>query len=166
MESNPVIVEDTGQGSYQVRVQAQGPSFLADEPLAMGGMASGPTPYDLLSAALGACTTMTVRLYAQRKAFPLDHVQVSVAHRRDPASGRDIFERTIYLEGELDEAQSMRLLEIAERCPVERTLHHGAEITTRLTPAPRQAIPGYPCDQTHPKAMDQACREVDPTATA
>src|ERR1700749_4546809 len=153
MDSNPVIVDSTGQGKYQVRVQAQGPAFLADEPLDMGGMASGPTPYDLLSSALGACTAMTVRLYAQRKSLPLEHVQVSVAHRRDPDTGRDIFERTIYLEGDLDEAQTARLLEIAQHCPVERTLHDGADISTRMAPSPRQAIPG-PCDRSHPKAMD------------
>jgi putative redox protein len=165
MDSNPVIVDSTGQGGHQVRVQAQGPAFFADEPLEVGGTASGPTPYDLLSAALGACTAMTVRLYAQRKGWPLGQVQVSVAHRRDPVTRRDSFERTLWLEGDFDEAQSARLLEIAEHCPVGRTLHDGADISTRMAPGRREPVPG-PCDRTHPKAMDQACREVDPTATA
>lgn len=166
MESNPVIVENTGEGAFQVRVHAQGPSFVVDEPLAMGGMGSGPTPYDLLSGALGACTTITVRLYAQRKGWSLTHVQVSVAHRRDPETGRDIFDRTLYVEGDLNDEQRARLLTIAEHCPVERTLHDGSNITTRLVGDLRTVHPGRPCDETHPKAVDEACREVDPTATA
>lgn len=165
MESNPVIVEDTGQGAFQVRVHAQGPSFVVDEPVAMGGMGSGPTPYDLLSGALGACTTITVRLYAERKGWVLRHVQASVAHRRDPETGRDIFDRTLYVEGDLTEEQRARLLTIAEHCPVERTLHDGSNITTRMVDDRRAPVPG-PCDQTHPKAVDEACREVDPSATA
>jgi putative redox protein len=166
MESNPVIVESVGDGAYQARVHAQGPSFMVDEPVDLGGTGSGPTPYDLLSGALGACTNITVRLYAQRKRWPLAHVQVSVAHRRDPATGRDIFERTLYIEGDLDEKQRARLLEIAEHCPVERTLHDGSNITTRMVTEVRKVHPGKPCDETHPKAVDEACREVDPTATA
>lgn len=166
MESNPVVVENEGEGVYQARVQATGPSFLVDEPIALGGTGAGPTPYDLLSAALGACTNITVRLYAQRKGWTLRHVQVSVTHRRDPATGRDMFDRELYVEGDLDDAQRARLLAIAEHCPVERTLHDGSDITTRMTAQRSRTVAGRPCDQTHPKAVDEACREVDPTATA
>lgn len=166
MESNPVIVENTGDGAYQALVYAQGPTIFVDEPIAMGGTGAGATPYDLLSAALGACTNITVRLYAQRKGWTLRHVQVAVAHRRDPETGRDIFERTLYVEGDLDETQTARLLAIAEHCPVERTLHDGSDITTRMTTERQKALAGRPCDQTHLKAVDEACRDVDPTLTA
>lgn len=161
MTSQPVIVQPTGQGDFQVRVNAQGPSFFVDEPLAMGGLASGPTPYDLLSAALGACTAMTLGLYARRKGLALTDVQVSVTHRRDAITGRDTFDRALYIEGSLDEAQAARLLEMADRCPVGKTLSAGADITTRLAPRIEPVVPNRPCDQTHPGAMAQACDEMD-----
>ena len=161
MTSQPVIVQPTGQGDFQVRVNAQGPSFFVDEPLAMGGLASGPTPYDLLSAALGACTAMTLSLYARRKKLALTDVQVSVTHRRDAITGRDTFDRALYIEGSLDEAQAARLLEMADRCPVGKTLSAGADITTRLAPRIEPVVPNRPCDQTHPGAMVQACDEMD-----
>jgi putative redox protein len=107
--------------------------FLADEPVEVGGMGSGPTPYDLLCAALGACTAMTVRMYARRKALPLRRVRVCVGHARtkgdDPPDG---FLREIALEGDLTDEQSARLIEIAERCPVHASLKQGARITTEL----------------------------------
>lgn len=161
MTSQPVIVQPTGQGEFQVRVSAQGPSFFVDEPLAMGGLASGPTPYDLLSAALGACTAMTLGLYARRKGIPLTDVQVSVTHRRDAATGRDTFERALYIAGELDDAQSARLLAMADRCPVGKTLASGADIVTHLAPKTEPVVPNRPCDQTHPGAMVQACDDMD-----
>jgi putative redox protein len=161
MTSQPVIVQPTGQGKFQVQVSAQGPSFFVDEPLAMGGLASGPTPYDLLSAALGACTAMTLGLYARRKGLALTDVQVAVTHRRDAITGRDTFERALYIEGSLDEAQEARLLAMADRCPVGKTLSAGADIVTRLAPKTDPVIPNRPCDQTHPGAMAQACDEMD-----
>ncbi|MET0935008.1 MAG: OsmC family protein [Luteibacter sp.] len=161
MASNPVIVQPTGVGDFQVRVDAQGPSFLVDEPLSEGGLASGPTPYDLLSAALGACTAMTLRLYARRKDFPLTDVQVAVTHRRDPMTGRDVFDRALYLEGELDDAQKARLLAMSDRCPVGKTLQGGADITTHFAPKTEPVIPNRPCDCTHPTAMATACDEMD-----
>jgi putative redox protein len=161
MSSNPVIVQPTGHGDFQVRVDAQGPSFFVDEPLSLGGLASGPSPYDLLSAALGACTAMTLRLYATRKAFPLQDLQVAVTHTRDAITGRDTFARGLYLEGPLDEAQKARLLAMADRCPVGRTLQSGADVTTRLAPKTEPVIPDRPCDRTHPEAMTTACLELD-----
>jgi putative redox protein len=131
-----VIVEETGAGGLQVAVQAAGTHFLADEPVEAGGLGSGPNPYDLLGAALGACTAMTLRLYARHKGLPLDGVRVAVRHeRRD----KDVFIREIRLIGELDDAQRKRLLQIAEHCPVHRTLTAGAQIETRaelLSPVP------------------------------
>jgi putative redox protein len=161
MTSQPVIVQPTGHGDFQVRVNAQGPSFLVDEPVAMGGLASGPTPYDLLSAALGACTAMTLGLYARRKGLSLTDVQVSVTHRRDAVTGRDTFERALHIDGSFDEAQKARLLALADRCPVGKTLSAGADIVTRLVPKTEPVIPNRPCDQSHPGAMEQACDEMD-----
>ena len=79
VDLDSVFVRETGSGLFQVDIQAAGTHFLADEPVAFGGMGSGPDPYDLLAAALGACTTMTLRLYARRKAWPLEAVSVRVA---------------------------------------------------------------------------------------
>ena len=98
MSKHPVIIEDTGLGLFQVDVRAQGTSFFSDEPISSGGLASGPGPFDLLSAALGACTVMTVKFYAQRKSIAVSHVQVMITHQRDPESQRDVFERSIFID--------------------------------------------------------------------
>lgn len=130
-QSGVVTVAETGQGKFQVEVSAGGVSFLADEPPEVGGLGSGPTPYDLLAAGLGACTAMTIRLYAHHKDVPLDRVTVKVGHSRradiDPA---DLFTRRLHLEGDLSAEQRRKLVEIAEKCPVHRTLHAGAAIET------------------------------------
>ncbi|MBB96912.1 MAG: osmotically inducible protein C [Rhodobacteraceae bacterium] len=115
----------------------------ADEPVAQGGADRGPSPYGLLAAGLGACTSMTIRMYARRKGWPLEHVSVDVTHDKvhaeDASAGRgakiDLFVRNIRLEGALDEEQRQRLLEIADRCPVHRTLELGAQIRTALVRA-------------------------------
>ena len=113
---------------------------LADEPEAYGGTNRGMTPYGFLSAGLGACTSMTIRMYARRKKWPLTHVSVDVSHDKvhaqdadnDQGFRIDTFRREIRLEGDLDDAQRARLLEIADRCPVHRTLEHGARVKTVL----------------------------------
>jgi putative redox protein len=113
---------------------------LADEPLAYGGSNRGMTPYGFLSAGLGACTSMTIRMYARRKNWPLDHVWVDVCHDKihaadaeAPAGQKvDQFRRVIHLEGALDQEQRSRLLEIADRCPVHRTLERSSEVVTQL----------------------------------
>jgi putative redox protein len=152
-----VIVEETGLGKYQVEARVGSAALLIDEPASVGGLGSGPNPYDLLSAALGSCTTMTIRLYATRKAWPLTHVRVKVAHHRDALQARDTFSRDIYLEGGLDEAQRTHLIEIAERCPVHLTLSRGSDVITTLAPAvPPMA--GEPCATgDHMKHMGEAC---------
>jgi putative redox protein len=125
-------VLDSGPGSLLVEIATGGQTFSGDEPVDAGGTGRGPGPYDLLSAALAACTTMTVRLYADHKAWPLEHIAVNVEHAKETgAAPPDVFHRTVTLTGPLDEEQRARLLQIAERCPVHRTLTGGARIETR-----------------------------------
>ena len=119
-----------------------GPSHhtLADEPLAYGGTNKGMSPYGFLSAGLGACTSMTIRMYARRKGWPLEHVSVDVCHDKvhaqDAETGSgdkiDTWRRRIKLTGPLDDAQRQRLLEIADKCPVHRTLERSSEVVTEL----------------------------------
>ena len=124
-----VVVEDTGEGDFQVEVEAGGARFLADEPVEVGGLGSGPTPYDLLSAGLGACTAMTLRLYARRKGIKLHRATVRVGHERQTGSmPEDVFIRQIELDGDFTDEQRNRLMEIADRCPVHRTLRGGAAV--------------------------------------
>jgi len=141
-EDGAVVVSENGNGRFGQDITA-GPHLLqADEPAAMGGRNAGLTPYQLLSAALGACTTMTMRLYADRKKWPLEHAAVTVRHDKVHAvdcaeceqrdAKIDTFDREIRLTGGLDEAQRRRLLEIAEKCPVHRTLHSEVRVNTRL----------------------------------
>ncbi len=112
---------------------------LADEPVAYGGTGRGLTPYGFLSAGLGACTSMTIRMYARRKGWPLSHVSVDVTHDKvhaqDAGNGghgkADTFTRIVRLEGDLSEDQRIRLMEIADRCPVHRTLERSATIVTK-----------------------------------
>ncbi len=138
-ETGSVTVEETGNGRFQQRVTAGTHTLIADEPEAVGGMNSGFGPYDLLLAALGACSSMTVRLYAERKHWPLDRVRVRLWHGRIHASDCadcelkgdvhiDQIEKRIALEGPLDAEQRARLLEIAGRCPVHRTLESEIKI--------------------------------------
>ncbi|WP_380052878.1 alpha/beta fold hydrolase [Falsihalocynthiibacter sp. SS001] len=113
---------------------------LADEPRAYGGTNQGMTPYGFLAAGLGACTSMTIRMYARRKNFPLESVYVDVTHNKVHAQDAsqtnppkiDTFHREIHLCGDLTTAQSEKLLEIADRCPVHKTLEQTAQITTEL----------------------------------
>jgi len=116
--------------------------LLADEPVSSGGTDTGPTPYDLLLAALGACTSMTVSLYARRKRWPLEHVRVRLRHERihaedcadcETKEGRiDRIELELVLAGDLSDEQRARLLAIAEKCPVHRTLTSEIRIDSRL----------------------------------
>jgi putative redox protein len=136
-----VVVTETREGRFQQLVEVGKHRLLADEPAAVGGLGSGLTPYDLLLAALGACTSMTLRLYAERKALPLERVSVRLQHERIHAADcancetkegmLDRIDRTVWLHGDLDDDQRRRLLEIADKCPVHRTLTSEVEIRTR-----------------------------------
>jgi putative redox protein len=130
VDPTDVVVEDTGEGPFQVEIRAPGLRFLADEPVARGGLGSGPAPFDLLCSALGACTAITLKLYARRQGWVLDRVRVHVRHRKEPGTPADLFLREIRLGGKLGPAERARLMEIAERCPVHRTLTAGARIET------------------------------------
>ena len=153
-----VEVRETGRGAFQVEVRTATGSFVADEPAAVGGLDSGPTPYDLLASALGARTAMTVRLYARRKGWPLDAVIVRVLHRREGLAGKDRFARELVLEGRLDADQRRRLLEIANRCPVHQTLEHGAEMVTVLAEKPLSGgLDPSPVEHAHD--MAEACAD-------
>lgn len=119
----------------------------ADEPEGYGGTDRGLTPYQFLAAGLGACTSMTIRMYARRKKWPLDHVTVDVTHNRVHAQDAgveagplDEFTRMISLTGKLDDTQRARLLEIADKCPVHRSLEAGANIRTELMPTAAMAL--------------------------
>ena len=116
--------------------------MLADEPPTVGGTNTGPTPYGYLLAGLGACTAMTVRMYADRKKWPLSRVSVTLRHDKihaedcaecETVDGKiDHIDRTLAFEGDLDDEQRARLLEIADKCPVHRTLHSEVEIVSAL----------------------------------
>jgi uncharacterized OsmC-like protein/pimeloyl-ACP methyl ester carboxylesterase len=144
------IMASTRSGGLRTELMANGFGLVADEPAVLGGTETGPTPYDLLAAALAACTTMTLQMYAARKGWPLEVAHVEVRHskvhledsERDAAGSTppakiDRFERELMLIGNLSEEQRARLLEIAERCPVHRTLTEGPpEVRTRLVVVP------------------------------
>lgn len=136
------VITRTGKKGYQTEIIANGHSLLADEPIAVGGANTGPTPYDLLVSALGACTGMTLRMYADRKKLPLDSITVRLKHEKIHAedcvectegSGKiDFIEREIELEGDLEQPVRERLLEIANRCPVHRTLESRIRVASKL----------------------------------
>lgn len=130
-----VIVTDSFNGPYGMFVTSGRHVMGADELPAAGGHDTGPSPYDLLKAALGTCTAMTVRMYAARHSWPLEKISVAVTHAKVDApegGGKvDRFERVITLTGPLSEDQKDRLVEIAERCPVSRTLRQGSATITR-----------------------------------
>ncbi|WP_415035756.1 OsmC family protein [Azonexus sp.] len=133
--SSTVIVKENGQGRYQQAVQAGKHHYLADEPVAMGGADAGPAPFDFVLSGLGACTSMTLRMYAERKEWPLRQVIVELTHQKIDVDGskRDCIQRQITLEGDLSSEQRERLLEIANKCPVHRALAQSFLLECHLT---------------------------------
>jgi uncharacterized OsmC-like protein/alpha/beta superfamily hydrolase len=140
-EADGVLITESGEGRFRQLVRAGPHSLMADEPTSVGGNGSGPTPYDLLSAALAACTSMTLRMYGERKNIDLGRISVRVTHSRshavdcaDCVSGRagqlSRFDRVISVDGEPTSEMKARLVEIADRCPVHRTLGESSLVAT------------------------------------
>ena len=134
---------ETLAGKFQLQVRSGKHTIFSDEPASVGGLGSGLSPYELVSAGLAACTVMTMRLYANRKGLPLERASTRVEHKKvADMVPPDRFTRTIVLEGPLDEEQRARILEIADRCPVDLTLIRGSDVQTDLVGSPsREADP-------------------------
>jgi uncharacterized OsmC-like protein len=142
MDNPGEVVVRGGAAGFAQEITAGSHHLRADEPLSAGGTETGPTPYDLLLAALGSCTSMTIALYARRKQWPLNGVTIrlrhSRAHAEDCAASEThdarltVIDREIELDGSLDESQRARLLAIANRCPVHLTLGSRINVKTRL----------------------------------
>ncbi|MEZ5850010.1 MAG: OsmC family protein [Hyphomicrobiaceae bacterium] len=135
MHERVVTVVESGNGPYGQFVTSGRHVMGADEPESFGGHDTGPDPYEFVLAGLGACTAMTIRMFADRKSIPVKRVEVRLRHLQRASSGRDIkdkFERTITLEGDLTPEQRQTLLEIADRCPVSKTLKQSSEIVSQL----------------------------------
>ena len=140
VENGLVLVRETHGGKFQQEILTGPHRMLADEPSSLGGLNSGPGPYDFLLAGLGACTSMTIRLYAEFKKIPLTDVSVRLSHGKihgkdcedcdTKVSMVDHIERIITLEGPLDDEQRQKLMEIADKCPVHKTLESKVDIHT------------------------------------
>ena len=136
-----VVVQETGNGKFQQTVTTGPHRLIADEPVAAGGDDSGPGPYDFLLTGLGACTSMTMRMYADRKSLPVDRITVTLQHSKIYAKDceecetregmLDQIDRVIRIEGSLDADQRKRLMEIADKCPVHKTLTSEVRIVTK-----------------------------------
>jgi putative redox protein len=132
------VVARTGAAGFETTVRIRQHDLRIDEPAAQGGADTGPTPSELVAAALASCTTITLRMYADRKGWPLEAVEVGIDRRIEPGArspggrARPRYVRTLRLTGPLDESQVARLLDIADRCPVHRQLAGGSDITTEL----------------------------------
>jgi putative redox protein len=139
IQPTEVVVASTGSG-YAQTIRARGHTLSADEPVAAGGTNTGPDPYELLLAALGACTSMTVQMYARRKGWPIGTVKVRLRHQKIHAQDCadceattayvDLIEKEVDVAGDLSVEQRARLLEVSERCPVHRTLTGQVRVRT------------------------------------
>lgn len=160
-DDSRVIARPTGRGRFQAEIDVRGGTIVADEPVEVGGGGTGPTPYELLAAALAACTAMTLKLYAERKGWTLPPFSVEAAHGVAAAGPderpRDRFSRRIVFEGPIDEAERSKMLEIADKCPVHRTLVRGFEIVTEVG-TPGGHVAAEPA-ASHQRQMEEACSD-------
>jgi putative redox protein len=148
-QEGSVTVTEIGDGKFAQSVIAAGHRLIADEPPSVGGQGRGPGPYDLLLAGLGACTSMTLRMYADHKGWPLERASVALSHEKihaedcehcEEKEGKiDRIERRVTLTGPLDPEQRARLMEIADKCPVHRTLTGTIDIVTHEVGGPAKA---------------------------
>jgi putative redox protein len=135
MSQRKVTVVESGNGPFGQYITSGHHVLAADEPEALGGMDTGPDPYELVLAGLGACTAMTLRMYANRKQWPVRKIEVHLRHVPRASAGNDIkdrFERVIHIEGSLTDEQRQHLLSIADRCPVSQTLKRSSDIDSSL----------------------------------
>jgi putative redox protein len=153
---NSVVAEATGVGEFQVRIDTGEHSFVMDEPLEYGGLGSGPNPFDMMCAAIAACTLMTMRLYAKRKGWTLGTLRVRVAHSRGVSGARDRFDRTLEL-GDVTPEQREGLVRIAQRCPVHLLLERGADLTDAVA---ETALPAAQSDTEHAPEMEEICKDA------
>ncbi len=138
MATNNEVVIRAGREKYRTEITAGGQTIVADEPVSAGGAGDAPTPYDLLLGSIGACTAMTLRMYADRKGWPLESVTVRLRTGQNHAAdcvdcmdksvGVHTIAREVELEGALDDEQRQRLMLIADRCPVKQTLERGIHV--------------------------------------
>lgn len=137
-----VVATETLAGKFQLNIRSGEHTLLADEPASVGGLGTGLSPFELVSAGLAACTVMTMRLYADRKGFPLERASTTVQHEKvADMMPPDRFTRTVVLEGPLSDDQRARILAIADRCPVDLTLIRGSDVQTELLGADQAADP-------------------------
>ncbi|HVP60829.1 MAG TPA: OsmC family protein [Myxococcaceae bacterium] len=139
-EPRSVVVSGPAEG-FRTEIEVGGHHLVVDEPLPVGGTDAGPSPYEMLLAGLGACTAMTLRLYADKRKWPLERARVTLQHRKVHAKDcadcdhkparMDVVDRVVFLEGTLTDEQRAKLMEIAERCPVHQTLQNEIQVNTR-----------------------------------
>jgi putative redox protein len=140
--ANPTATVESSDGAYAQLIKSRIHEWSAGEPVDIGGTDNGPTPYELLLSALGACTSITLEMYAARKGWPLEKVHVTLEHSKEVRANDlgaendgkpiDMIDRIVRLEGPLDDEQRAKLIEIAEKCPVHRTLTNRIDISTML----------------------------------
>lgn len=152
-----VHLSEGKHGPLQVMVRSGTSTFLVDEPIGAGGLGSGPSPFDLLSAALGSCALMTMRLYATERAWPLERLVVRVSHDRPTLASRDYFLKEIQIVGDLTGPQRSALLEVTMRCPIHLTVARGSEIETRLLEEGK-VMDSAISRASHMRGMREACQ--------
>lgn len=128
---------EIGESPFAVQIEMGAHTIVGDEPASAGGGGLGPNPFELLTAALAECTTMTIRWFARQQDWPVEHVEVVVDHAKKLFAGSsapvDVFEKTIFIRGtDLDDAQRARLLDVAAKCPIQRILEGSPAINTKL----------------------------------
>ncbi|MBP5987567.1 MAG: OsmC family protein [Azonexus sp.] len=130
-----IVVAENGMGRYQQAVTIGQHQLIADEPVSVGGADAGPAPFDFVMTGLGACTSMTLRMYAERKGLAVTRISVALSHDTVQIDGvpRNRIQRNITLEGDLSAEQRQRMLEIANKCPVHRALSQSIQVESALS---------------------------------
>jgi putative redox protein len=151
-----VYMSEGKYGPYQVVVRSASSTLIVDEPFGAGGLGSGPTPFDLLSAALGSCALMTMRRYATERDWSLEQLVVRISHDRPALASRDHFLKEIQIAGPLTVAQINALVDVAMRCPIHVTVARGSDIETRLIQE-GEMVDMAVGRTAHMRAMKEAC---------